>query len=164
MILISDENETLLDGVKKPLSNQEKSRGNNLINLIRGNWPNKKFQFNSVIVRPGDLNCGDEDTSVGQAYFELSMLTGGVVADICSNDYGTALNRIGENVTKLEKNYLLDCEPLDTDGDGQADVKVLDRDGNPLSVNFQLRGQNIQFNKDLNPGIYEVSYYCVGPS
>ena len=160
VILISDEDETLLDGVKNPLPNQVKSDGANLIRLIKSQWEEKVFQFNSVIVQPHDKNnCSDKNTKIGHAYFELSRLTGGVVEDICARGYGGALDKIGTGVVNLEKSYLLDCEPMDINGDGQVEINIIGSNGQPLS-GYQLDGRVIQFDQLLKTGDYEINYFC----
>ncbi len=161
VILISDENETLVDKVGKPLPGQMKSRGDNLVNLVRSQWPEKVFQFNSVIVKPDDIhNCGDTDTKVGHAYMELSQLTDGVVEDICANDYGGALDKIGAGVVNLEKSYLLDCVPMDINGDGQVDLNVVGYTTGESLSGYQLNGRVIRFDQILKTGDYEISYFC----
>ncbi len=164
VVLISDEDETLVDKKGNPLPDQEKSNGANLVSLVKSHWPEKAFQFNSVIVQPDDKsNCSDENTKVGHAYFELSEDTGGSVEDICAGDYGHALDNIGTGVVKLKKSYLLDCEPMDINGDGQIDLNVVGSNGQSLS-GYQLDGQIIQFDQFLRIGDYDINYFCAADS
>ena len=160
VILISDEDETFVDAVGTPLADQTKSDGTNLVSFVELQWPEKAFQFNSVIVQPDDKsNCSDKNTKIGQNYFDLSTLTGGVVEDICAVDYGKALDNIGAGVANMGKSYLLDCEPIDINGDGQIDLNVVGANGQTLS-GYKLNGRMIQFDQVLETGDYDINYFC----
>ena len=163
VIVISDENETLLDGGGNPLLDQEKSNGANLDRFIQSSWPGKNFQFNSIIVRPEPNNdhCGDQDTSIGEAYAHLSQDTGGMVESICASDYGQALDNIGLGIVKLEKSYQLSCEPMDINQDGQVDLKVVGPQG-LISSGYTLHGAKLIFDQFLSTGNHEITYFCPG--
>jgi hypothetical protein len=160
VVLISDENETLVNGINVPLADLDKSDGTNLISLVKNTWGAKKlFQFNSVIVRPNDILCIGPDEKYGYAYNDLSIATDGVVEDICAKDYSGALSKIGSEVANLQKRYTLDCLPLDTDGDGIANVDV--RGSNSVKIpNYIISLDQIEFDKPLSEGNYQINYFC----
>ena len=163
VIVISDENETLLDGNRRPLPDQQKSEGANLDRFIQSSWPEKDFQFNSIIVlpAPNNENCGDQDTKVGKAYAQLSQDTGGMVESICASDYGQALDNIGLGIVNLKKSYQLNCDPMDINQDGQLDFKVLGPQGY-ISSGYALHGSRLIFDQFLSIGNYEITYFCQG--
>lgn len=165
IVLVSDEDETLLNGIGFKLKEQEKSKGVNLINLVRNTWgPQKAFRFNSVIVRPGDVSClkDDGDEKYGHAYAQLSRLTDGVIEDICASDYTGALQKIGADVADLVKSYALDCVPQDVDLDGIPDLKVVSLQGQNVP-GYAINDDRLEFNQPLEEGRYEFFYYCPKP-
>ena len=159
VILISDENETKRDGVGAPLRNLHKSEPENLVSLVKEVWgDNKRFQFHSIIVRPGDNHCLGDFENFGVEYEKLSVLTGGMVQDICSHDYSGVLDNIGEGVVSLQKTFSLACEPQDENGDGQVDFRIETHGGVP---SYKLEGAEIHFSDYLSPGDYEFIYSCL---
>ncbi len=161
VVLISDENETLLDGASRPLWAQEKSDGNELIKKVKQTWGDKKlFRFNSVIVRPGDDACIKTNEKFGYAYDQLSRATQGVVEDICANDYSGALQNIADQVLNLQKSYLLNCEPQDIDGDGQVEFEIR-KEGGLQNLSFLINKNQVEFEKPLDFGSYQFKYFCL---
>lgn len=160
VVLISDENETLLNGVGKPLPDLHKSKGVNLVNYVKRVWGVKKlFQFNSVIVRPEDSSCMSDHEKFGYAYSELSKLTDGVVENICANDYSGALKNIGNGVANLQKRYTLDCVPQDIDSDGKPDLRVESTKSSKIP-GYIISGDQLEFDKPLKKDFYQFKYYC----
>lgn len=97
----------------------------------------------------------DVPAAVGGRYFELACRTGGVVANLCAGDYGTALDGLGANAAGLRRTFPLsaadraggdDCAfafddsdaALDCDGNGDFDDAV---DG-PVCVVAQCTGDD----------------------
>ncbi len=159
VVVISDENETLVNGVGNPLTELHKSEGQNLVEFVKNAWSEKKkFQFNSIVVRTGDDRCKGPDESYGSAYELTSRLTGGVIEDICANDYTGALSKIGSGVANLQKVYDLSCQPQDKDDDGVLDVLV--KTSGPSVPDFTINGLKIEFDTPLEEGSYQVVYYC----
>ena len=168
VVLISDETETLNSiTTGEVLPEIEKSNGDNLINFVRSTWgPNKLFQFNSIITRPGDRNClesaglGGTGLHYGVAYDELSRKTGGVVADICSDDYSSSLKLIGQGVAGLQTTYELGCVPQDIDRDGIIDLEVVSKVGKKVP-GFVIDGSKLTFDSPLKTGDYGFHYFCL---
>lgn len=161
VVLISDENETRRDGGDTLFSDYGKSDAGNLVNLVEKKWGSKKlFQFNSVIVRPGDRSCIGQDESYGTEYAKASELTDGVIADICADDYSDALRKIGNSVVNLKKVFKLSCVAQDKDNDGKVDVKVTSPTRTVIP-RYTVSGDQVEFSTALDVGKYEFSYYCV---
>ncbi len=162
VVLISDENETLLDGVGNLLPEGFKSEGTNLVDFVSQTWGSyKKFQYNSVVVLPGDYDCLGQYESFGEAYIELSELTGGAVENICAADYTGALRNIAAGVINLQKVYSLQCQPFDNDGDGFADFNVTKVSNSGSIPSFQVVGDKVEFERPLTPGNYKFEYSCL---
>ena len=162
VVLLSDEDETHQDSFGDVFEDIEKSSGKHLQDLVRKKWGgNKKFQFNSIITRPGDdhclLNLGG--FAYGKHYQKLSLETGGVVGDICAEDYGSQLTTIGENVRALQTVYDLECEPQDIRRNGNPSFDVLAESG-LATPGFRLDGKKVFFEKPLEPGAYKFVYFC----
>ncbi len=164
VVLISDENETTRNVVDALLPEQHMSVGSNLVEYIRQVWgPQKKFQFNSVIVRPGDANCLGEYEQYGTAYANLSNMTGGEIEDICAPDYTGALRKIGAGVVNLQKVYTLKCEPVDTNGNGRLNFEVIRLQGVGSIPSYEIRANSIEFQSPLRYGKYQFKYSCLEP-
>lgn len=154
VILISDANESATGTKNKP---------QNLINLVKNNWPNKRFNFNSIIVRPNDsacLNAGRED--YGPTYDALSRLLGfgtiggSIIGSVCASDYGAQLSGIGQSVQQMIKTMDLECSPI---GSAQSAVVVL-KDGSNYTDAYEIQGLKIVFQNNLPAGNYTLSYKC----
>lgn len=161
VVLISDEDETVVNGVGAPLKDLNKSQGSELIKKVAQVWDDKKlFRFNSVIVRPGDQGCIKKDEKFGYAYSELSRLTQGVEEDICAPDYSGALQKIADQVLNLQKSFVLDCEPQDIDGDGQINFEVV-RQGQGTVPAYKINKNKLEFETPPAFGRYQFRYYCL---
>ena len=163
VVLVSDEDESIRDG-NGPLPEVEKSSGDNLRTLVTDTWGKDKiFQFNSIITRPGDVQClqpNGTGFAYGKRYEQLSRDTGGVVGDICANDYGSQLTTIGQNVADLQKIFSLDCVPQDIDRDGRPNFSVIPLSGGN-SPNFRLDGRKVIFDQALDAGDFNFVYFCL---
>ena len=161
VVLISDENETLVNGIGVPFDDTEKSDPLNLYESVKNLWGvEKKFQWNSVVVREGDQSCIGSNESFGVTYEQMSRLTGGVIEDICADDYSGALNKIGNEVASLEKTFKLDCEPQDINNDAVVDLQVTSKEGN-LIPNYLIKMDSIEFETPLLEGEYRFTYHCL---
>lgn len=154
VVVISDEDES---------AKATENLGSNLISSIN-TWfgPQKMFKFHSIIVRPGDSACKSAsiDHRYGQAYADLTKLTGGVLGNICTKDYGNQLEVIGQDVANTQNTFALACVPKDIDGDGVADVKVTASSGSVKVPNFVIKGDTIVFSSAPKAGNYSVDYFC----
>ncbi len=125
-IVISDENERSVGGNAAWSSSQyqpltPENYPDALIKLVKDTFgANKKFIWNSIIVKPGDVACEqaqDQQSSpsfFGTLYAELSNKTGGHVGSICDNDYAQNLQYIKERAVNNMPGLTMECTPIDT--------------------------------------------------
>ena len=160
IILISDEDEN--------------GRGQNLKvtprefkEFFESVWPEKPLKFHSIITEWGAicsiyypfLDTQDGAGYVGQAYKELSWITGGLILSICESSYIRHLERIGESIRNIRKTISLECEPRDEDRDG--DVKDDIRLPAALQgLEFSLQGRELKFTSDVPLGTHTIVYSC----
>lgn len=124
VIILSDEDERSVGGdasqivyeeeKNKPLENDDlPSTYVAAVKQVFGN--SKRFTVNSIIVRPGDTACKnqqDQESSkshYGVKYNELSNLTGGRVGSICDSDYSTNLNYFVDTIVRSQASLPLQC-------------------------------------------------------
>jgi hypothetical protein len=153
-----------------------KSLPENLIEFVQSKYPEKNFKFNSIIVKPNDINCKNNkavytnslnslatnsNETYGMRYYQLSELTGGIVGDICAEDYGDQLSLIGQSTYDQIKEFTLDCSPADSNHDGQVDVIVTDSSNQKILTNYTVVKNRIQFDALLPFSTYSVSYRCL---
>lgn len=153
VIVISDENETGTSLQNTPAG---------LATLIRSAFGKEKiFKFHSIIVRPGDKQCfeASPDHGYGDSYAVLTKATEGILGDICAQDYGNQLKVIGQNVANTQNTFVLNCAPMDIDGDGVQEVNVLSSSG-VVAPTFKLEGDKIIFSKPPQKGQYSIEYFC----
>ncbi len=172
----SDENEKNDPRVMVPTTDY-------MMDFVRKNWPNKPFNFHSIVVLPNDEKCliqsdplldknnrqmydkkgnaifrGNEH--YGTRYFDLTKRTNGITGSVCLQDYGTQLADIGKKVRDLVRSVTLDCNPIDTNGDGVPDVTLVSSDPSvSMSTAFLVNNQ-IVFTTPLPPGDYSFTYRC----
>ena len=169
MIVISDEEESVVSDGGKQQPNPEKSVGNNLSNYISGNYGGASFILHSIIINPfagpdgvqclnDQLNQGrnGKTSDYGQIYADISQQTGGVIGSVCADDYASQLEDIGGSVANSDKTYQLECVVV-TGGDYPTSVTS---GGNPISVPYTFAGNKIEFAQELSVGDYRVDYYC----
>lgn len=78
----------------------------------------KRFTFNSIIVKPGDAGCmASQDAAgskshYGYKYQELSQMTGGGVTSICDADYSTGLYYFKDRIVNTMASVPLECTPV----------------------------------------------------
>lgn len=148
VVLISDEDES---------ANTTKNDPASLLNLINATWSGqKRFNFNSIITRPGDTICrSTHGYSYGERYKTISDMTGGVLGNVCDMDYTTQVAGVADEIRRLLKTLTLSCQPL-----SQFPI-VIKKDGAVLSQDYILEGLNIKFTNELTPGAYDVEYTCL---
>ncbi len=157
VIVVTDADET------NPKGTFPSNNGENLNKLIAETWLNQKpFSFHSIIVKPGDKACKAqaENEDYGHAYEALSKLTGGVVGTVCAPDYGSQLTTIGNGVVELVRSATLKCPPIDTNGDGKADVEVTTADMSAVPA-YVIEGNKITFATPLPLGDNRLEYACL---
>ena len=155
VVLISDENESLSEATNKPQT---------LVDLVKLEWPSKKMNFHSIIVRPNDTVCFGKQSPTGgvygTAYDALSKLLragqpgGSIIGDICADDYTAQLQNIGYNQDVTSRSLQLDCSPL-----SMSPISIM-KDGVPYTEAYSLTNDTLTFQNYLPSGIYKVSYQC----
>ena len=166
VILVSDSDETVAgnDKTGDVSTFGPKNMPDLLLNFVKSNYAGKTFKYNSIIVRDNDLAClnlkdsGNE--AYGKNYQKMTNLTSGVLGSVCENDYGNQLSVIGDSTAEQIKIVALDCSPADVNGDGSADLKVVDSAGAAVT-NYVLNGSMVTFNANLPVGSYKFTYKCL---
>lgn len=160
IVLISDEDECSTGSSTCAGVNPSNSVPANLVSLISSQFGgSKSFTFNSIIYIPGDTTCTTGGNQ-GNTYKQMSTLTGGVIASICSNDYSTPLSIIGNRVVNLVNEVTLSCKPIDINKDGKVDLQIKLGDGTILSSGFTINGLQLSFTNPLPEGTATFSYFC----
>lgn len=148
VVLISDEDES---------ANTTKNDPASLLSLINSTWSGqKRFNFNSIITRPGDTACRSTyGYSYGERYKTISDMTGGVLGNVCDMDYTSQVSGVADEIRRLLKTLTMSCQPL-----SQFPI-VIKKDGVAVSHAYNIEGLNIKFTTELDPGSYEVEYTCL---
>lgn len=116
----------------------------------------KRFNFHSIITRPGDTACKNADGySYGERLKAFSDLTGGLVGDVCASDYASQVQGAADGIRNLLKTLTLSCVPLADQG------IVIKKDGVVVTSTYSIEGLNLKFDKELEPGSYIVNYKCI---
>lgn len=167
IIVVSDADETGSTAQNNP---------DNLHQYITKKYPGKSFKFHSLIVKNGDSACLNNKSTIttssgssyvnqnegyGAAYTKLSQKTSGIIGSVCQADYGNQLQAIGQSTVEQVKQTTLDCEPVDRDNNGYADIEIRNAKTNSLISNYVVKGLQITFDQPLATGSYNVSYLCV---
>lgn len=120
---------------------------------------NKRFTFNSIIVKPADSACmasqdgGGAKSHYGYKYAELSQLSGGGVASICDADYSGSLYYFKDRIVNTLASIPLECAPV-----GDVDVTITP---SMLNVSTQLVNNSLVFNPAIPAGrTVNVEYNC----
>ncbi len=119
----------------------------------------KRFTFNSIIVKPGDAACmaaqdaGGAKSHYGVKYKELSDMTGGGVGSICDTNYSTSLNLFANSIEDSISSQALECMPV-----GTVDVTVTPAVAGLTST---VRGASIAFTPNIPVGrTLNLKYKC----
>lgn len=153
-VVISDEDES---------DNQFRNIPENLLTFVNRLWPQKNFAFHSIITRPGDTRCkNDQGYSYGYTYAKMSNLTGNgmiggaIIGSVCETDYGSQLAGIGNSVQAMQKIIDLECMPL---GEITSSVNVSLNNSNYPDP-YEVVGQRLIFKNALPVGAYSLEYKC----
>lgn len=148
VVLISDEDES---------ANTVKNNPQDLLKLIDTTFKGqKRFNFHSIITRPGDKAClSTYGATYGERYQVMSQLTGGLIGDVCASDYAAQAKGIAQEIRNLLKTLTLTCAPL-----SNKPITV-EKNGTAVSTTFTIEGVNLKFASELEPGQYTVKYSCV---
>lgn len=160
IVLISDEDECSTGSGTCNGVNSANSVPANLVSLMSTQFGgSKSFTFNSIIYIPNDATCATGGNQ-GNTYKQMSNLTGGVVASICSNDYSSPLSIIGNRVVNLVNEVTLTCKPIDINKDGIVDLQIKLDNGTIISSGFTINGVQVSFATPLPEGNTTFSYFC----
>ena len=126
MILISDEDVRSVGGDAsaqyytgeyKALENDDEPA--TLLNYVKEVFgPQKRFTFNSIIVRPADTACmqaqdaGGAKSHYGVKYKQMSDMTAGGIGSICDANYATSLNLFASSIETSISSQALECAPV----------------------------------------------------
>lgn len=148
VLVISDEDES---------ANTFRNDPQSLVDMVHSSFGGQKmFSFSSIITRPGDTACRSTNGyTYGRRYDAMSRLTGGVIGDVCAQDYASQVTGIAENIRDLLKTMTLQCEPV------AGRPIVLKKDGVEVSLAYTVEGLNLKFTNELEPGDYSVDYQCL---
>lgn len=120
----------------------------------------KRFTFNSIVVKPGDSTCmaaQDAEGSkshYGYKYAELSQLTNGYVGSICATDYSSNLYYFKDKIVNSLASVVLECAPV-----GDIAVTITPAMG---GVTTQLQNNTLVFNPAVPVGrTIKLEYKCV---
>lgn len=126
MIMISDEDVRSVGGDQSQVyyANEYKALENDdhpatLAGQVRTIFGmNKRFTFNSIIVKPGDTGCmqsqdaGGAKSHYGTKYNEMSQTSGGGVGSICDSNYSSNLNLFADSIQDSIASVPLECAPV----------------------------------------------------
>jgi hypothetical protein len=120
--------------------------------------PQKKFIANAIVIRSGDQSCytkqmQDADVWYGTRYEQLAHLTGGVVGNICAEDYSVQLTSFAKHIKQALDSIQLECVP-------NIFPKVVT---SPISSGFSatLMGNKLYFSSPLPEGTaVSLDYSC----
>jgi hypothetical protein len=119
----------------------------------------KRFTFNSIIVKPGDAGCmASQDAAgskshYGYKYQELSQMTGGGVTSICDTDYSAGLYYFKDRIINTMGSVPLECTPV-----GDVTVTVT-----PIitGLNTTIVNNTVVFNPAIPAGRHlKLEYKC----
>ena len=167
VVMISDEDErsvggdpskVFYTGELKPLEADDQPLG--LTTKVRQSFGlDKRFTFNSIIVKPGDAACmASQDAEgskshAGYKYAELSQSTGGAIGSICAADFSTNLYYFKDRIINSLASIPLECAPV-----GDITVDITPTMG---SVATQLLNNTLVFNPAIPVGrTVKVQYKC----
>ncbi|MEM7645732.1 MAG: hypothetical protein AAF203_02370 [Pseudomonadota bacterium] len=163
VVLISDENETLVDDGGSPLAEQSQSIPQELIELVQSQYGEDiVFKFHSIIVNPytseGESCLSSHGGRVGSEYARMSVETGGVIASVCAVDYAAQLGNIGQQIANSNLSYPIGCRAQRKDGETGTLISLETND--PVNIDYGFTGDKLQLSGPLPPGDYRVSFYC----
>jgi len=166
-LIISDEDERSVGGdwtqqyyagEFKPLD--EDDQPIHYYSLVREVFgPTKRFNVNSIIVRPGDTSCmAAQDASgskshYGYKYNELALMAGGSVGSICDSDYSANLKVFKDQIIKEMGSLPLECTPVG----GKVTVTISPN----MAVTTRIEGSTLYLTPKIPAGsTIKADYQC----
>jgi hypothetical protein len=167
VVMISDEDERSIGGditqqyypgEYQPLDDDDKPiHYYDLVHEIFG--PTKRFNFNSIIVRPGDTACmaaqdaQGSKSHYGYNYNALSLMTTGSVGSICDSDYSANLQSFKDQIVKDMGSLPLECAPVG----GTVTVTVAPN----MALTTRVEGSTLYFTPKIPAGsTITAAYQC----
>ena len=134
-------------------------------NFVRSVFGSQKnMVWNSIIKT--ENNCSSNVAlHPGYVYEALSNLTGGIVGDVCVDNYTDQLKSMGHTIQNMNRVISLECEPVDSNWDGREDMEVLfkapgSNSYQPYSKNYRVHEQKLIFDDFPDPGQYQLNFNC----
>lgn len=166
MVMISDEDERSIGGditqqyysnEYYPLETDDKPQ--TLLNQVHSIFgSNKRFTFNSILVRPGDNACmATQDAQGSKSHFgvvnaQMAQLTNGYVGSICDADFSQSLNYFKNDIVTQMQSVNLDCAPV-----GNITVQVTPS----MSYTYRVSGTSVIFDPAVPAGSrIQIQYNC----
>ena len=126
----------------------------------------KEMAWHSIV---HNRSCSTEqffrNGHIGYTYRALSELTGGIIGDVCAENYTSQLENIGGAVRGMSRKVNLGCQLVDDDGDGRKDIVITFKAAGSdsyqaYSGTYRISDQRLVFDGDLAPGHYQIDYNC----
>ncbi|MCB9794873.1 MAG: VWA domain-containing protein [Alphaproteobacteria bacterium] len=122
----------------------------------------RRALFSGIVIPSQDEACGDAQAT-GRRYIRAADATGGLVGDICDDDYSGIMEELGLSVAGLLSNFRLDCDPVE-------DTLVVEVDGEIIEPHpvtgwtFDSVNRMLRFDGDYLPprGSTLTASYKVG--
>ncbi len=143
----------------------------NLISKVKGTYPDKGLSIHSIIVKPNDSTCLNKQSSqmgpygthgitknsvlgsYGLKYAQAAQATGGVIGDICANDYGSQLASISANIVDRISEITLACS-----NPGDLNLVLAPPQA---QITWSVNGNRVMFSESLPAGTQvKLKYSC----
>lgn len=123
VIILSDEDERSDGGQRRPLESGN-DYPQDLIDTVNQTWSNKSVKVHSIIIKPGDQWCYEQQRGAplpnpatrpayyGSTYKQLSQQTGGIIGTVCASDYGQQLQQMGQVEIDRVGSVTIACSPI----------------------------------------------------
>lgn len=119
----------------------------------------KRFTYNSIIVKPNDKTCMASQDAQGTKshegihYAQLSEMSGGGIGSICDNDFSNNIKYFKDKIENSLGSIPLECVPIET-------PKVILNPEEPNIV-WSVSGASIVFTPVLKgPHTIKINYKC----
>jgi hypothetical protein len=126
-------------------------------------FPGNELRFHSFIRRPGARCNSHSEFRSADLLAQLSAGTGGSVLDMCDDFEMASLKALAQSFRSsktLQKQIRLQCEPIDQDGDGIADLQIR-QVSNQQEVAFSRDKTTVELLSHLSPREkLSIRYFC----
>ncbi len=168
-IIISDEDERSIGGdltqryyASEGLALEEEDKPQVFVDYVKSTFgANQRFTVNSIIVKPGDTACMNQQDAEGSKshfgtkYAELSNLTGGGIGSICATDFATNLNLFYQQINNSLSSVPLECAPHN----GNISVTITPSAG---AITSRVEGTSLVFSSPVQAGYtIDLKYQCM---